>query len=152
MKKEDSFYKDGLRFECKRCSACCRHDPGFVYLSENDLERLTAWSALGRDEFIGKYCRWVSRGSNEEYLCLLEKPGYDCILWDNGCIAYDARPLQCSSYPFWSSLLRDEDWWEANARDCPGINSGRLYTAEEIERHLERRRREPYVRRTSSGQ
>lgn len=151
MNKEDSFYTGGLRFECRRCSACCRHDPGFVYLSERDLERLLAWSGLVRDVFIATYCRWVFRGSDEEYLCLLEKPGYDCILWDNGCIAYDARPLQCSTYPFWPSLLRDRDWWEANARDCPGIDTGRLYTAEEIDYRLEQRRQEPYIRRKTSG-
>ena len=33
----DKFYKDGLKFECQRCSFCCGHSPGFVYLSQRDL-------------------------------------------------------------------------------------------------------------------
>lgn len=144
---DSCFYRNGLHFECQRCSGCCRHDPGFVYLSEQDLVRLLDWSAMERDAFISSYCRWVPRGDGQEYLCLLEKPGYDCILWDNGCIAYESRPYQCSSYPFWQSLLTDEDWWDANAQDCPGIGKGRLYSREEIEERLEKRRKEPYIHR-----
>jgi hypothetical protein len=89
----------------------------------------------------------MDRSDGNEYLCLLEKANYDCILWDGGCIAYEHRPLQCSSYPFWPSLLTDEDWWEANARDCPGVNRGELHDRTEIEAHLTRRRSEPYIRR-----
>ena len=143
----EPFYKDGLRFSCQRCSSCCRFDPGIVNLSEQDLTKLLAWSALDRDRFIEAYCRWIPKGDGNEYLCLQEKSNFDCILWDNGCIAYENRPYQCSSYPFWTSLLTDEDWWEANAQDCPGVNKGDLHDRAEIEAHLTRRRSEPYIRR-----
>ncbi len=143
----EPFYADGLYFTCKRCSSCCRHDPGFVNLSETDLANLQKWANLDRESVISSWCRWISKGDGYEYLCLQEKPGYDCILWDKGCIAYDLRPLQCSSYPFWSSLLSDEDWWEANGRDCPGVNSGALHELPEIEAHLALRRTQPYIRR-----
>lgn len=141
------FYANGLRFSCQRCSCCCRHDPGFVHLSEQDLSRLLSWSGLDRDSFISKWCRWVDRNDGYEYLCLLEKDNYDCILWEDGCKAYEDRPFQCSSYPFWPSLLMDEDWWEANARDCPGVNKGAVHDRDEIESYLARRRAEPYIRR-----
>jgi len=145
----DSFYKNGLHFSCTGCSACCRHDPGFVYLSENDLERLLEWARLPREVFIRVYCRWVPRGDGFEYLCLREKSNFDCILWDIGCIAYESRPLQCSAYPFWPSTLMDEDWWNASAETCPGMNNGRLYTYEEITAFLDQRAAEPYIRRSS---
>ncbi|HQO67077.1 MAG TPA: YkgJ family cysteine cluster protein, partial [Spirochaetales bacterium] len=32
-----SFWHEGLRFECARCSACCRYEPGYVFLSADDL-------------------------------------------------------------------------------------------------------------------
>lgn len=143
----DVFYKNGLRFSCKRCSSCCRFDPGIVNLSSQDLIRLLEWSSLNENGFIEKYCRWVPKPDGYEYLCLLEKPNFDCILWDNGCLAYEHRPYQCSSYPFWPSLVSDEDWWEANAADCPGVNSGALHSREEIDSYLTRRRAEPYIRR-----
>ncbi len=37
---EEVFYGRGLRFECTRCSRCCRHNPGYVFLSPVDLARL----------------------------------------------------------------------------------------------------------------
>lgn len=143
----EPFYKDGLNFSCQRCSSCCRHDPGFVNLSKDDIENLQKWSNFDKEHIIDSFCRWVDRGDGYDYLCLKEKPGYDCILWDEGCIAYEYRPLQCSSYPFWASLVSDQDWWESNAQHCPGIDKGMLYSRSEIEEHLTRRRNHPYIRR-----
>ncbi len=143
----EPFYINGLYFSCTGCSACCRHDPGFVYLSDSDVERLVYWSGLSREKFIKAYCRWVPRGDGFEYLCLREKKNFDCILWNNGCTAYEARPLQCSAYPFWPSMLMDEDWWNATAETCPGMNHGRFYTYEEITAFLDQRAAEPYIRR-----
>ena len=143
----DSFYRDGLHFTCQRCSSCCRFDPGIVNLSRQDLDKLLIWSKLVEEDFIETYCRWVHKSDGYEYLCLKEKVNFDCILWDNGCLAYENRPLQCSSYPFWVSLVIDEDWWAANAQECPGVNKGQLHDCDEIEAHLTRRKAEPYIRR-----
>lgn len=106
---------------------------------------------MERNAFIESWCRWVDRDDGYEYLCLLEKENYDCVLWEGGCLAYGSRPLQCSAYPFWSSLLADEDWWTANAQDCPGVNNGELHGRAEIESWLRQRRAEPYVRRKKEG-
>lgn len=143
----EPFYSNGVKFSCQRCSACCRFDPGFVNLSEQDLLHLCSWSKLSREKFIETYCRWVNRYDGYEYLYLLEKDNCDCILWDEGCIAYEHRPFQCSSYPFWPSIMIDEDSWNAYAEHCPGMNKGLVHTCAEIEENLTRRRSEPYVRR-----
>jgi hypothetical protein len=37
-------------------------------------------------------------------------------------------------WPFWPSNLASADAWNKAAQRCPGINSGRLYSFEEIER------------------
>lgn len=141
------FWKDGLYFSCAQCSSCCRFDPGFVYLSEQDLEKLQEWAHLKRNDFIQKFCRWVLQGDGYEYLCLQELPNYDCILWKNGCIAYNYRPFQCSSYPFWDYLLVNKQRWESNARSCPGINCGRWHSPEEIQDLLDTAQRFPVIRR-----
>lgn len=130
------FYDNGLKFSCKRCSHCCRHEPGYVYLSEQDLTNLCQWFKLNEQEFIEKYCRWVPYYDGTEVLCLQEKIGYDCILWDSVCTAYSARPIQCSTYPFWTFLLENEKSWNQEANECPGINCGEFHTKEEIESNL----------------
>ena len=127
-------YDEGLRFTCCRCSNCCRLEPGFVYVSRSDLTKLCRRFNLSEQAFISTYCRWAPYYGGDEVLCLKETTTYDCILWKDGCIAYDARPVQCVTYPFWTWLLQDTEAWETCAHGCPGMNTGRLWTRDEIER------------------
>ncbi len=138
------FYYDGLSFECQRCSSCCRHDPGYVFLSEKDINRLTCFLKLKKEDFINKYCKTVSVGTFKR-ISIIEKSNNDCWFWDdNGCKVYEARPLQCRSYPFWFSCLADLNTWNGEEEHCPGINKGKVHTRKEIDAWLNWRRREPY--------
>ncbi|MBQ9630673.1 MAG: YkgJ family cysteine cluster protein [Treponema sp.] len=128
----EHFYKDGLRFECTRCSYCCGKVPRFVYLSKEDLETLANYFSLSIADFVKKYCRWVNYYYGKTVLALQTKKNHDCILWDKGCVAYEARPVQCSTFPFWSWILKDRETWEECAAECPGMNNGRLFTKVEI--------------------
>lgn len=51
-----------------------------------------------------------------------------------GCTIYDVRPMQCRNWPFWPNNLNNPDDWNAAAMKCPGINKGRLYTFDEIQK------------------
>ena len=142
---EEPFYKDGLHFECQRCSGCCRFDSGYVFLSHQDLDRLASNLSLTQDEFLEKYCVKVDMGGYFR-ISLIEKPNYDCIFWrDGGCAVYDARPLQCRSYPFWEHQLESKEAWENVAKSCPGINKGALHSRQEIEEWLARRKMEKLI-------
>jgi Fe-S-cluster containining protein len=139
------FYGEGLRFSCARCSRCCRHEPGYVFLSRRDLVALAAATGLEEPELLRRYCTRVQIGELPR-LSLREKPNYDCIFWENGgCTVYEARPLQCRSYPFWASNVDSEESWERTARDCPGIGQGRLHSRREIEQWLDLRLLEGYL-------
>jgi len=132
------FYAAGLRFSCTRCSSCCRHESGFVYLSENDLSRLADEFKMEYTAFIATWCRWVSFNRDSERLALKEKSNFDCIFWKDpaGCTVYHARPLQCRTFPFWDSVVCSPEAWEATGRACPGINTGKPHEREEIENSL----------------
>lgn len=131
---EKPFYEKGLCFECNRCSDCCRLSPGVVYVSREDLGRLCEEFKMPDSEFVSKYCRWVMYYDGEYVLALQETEKYDCILWgENGCTAYKGRPVQCSTYPFWSWMLASRKDWDDCEKDCPGINKGRTWSFEEIE-------------------
>jgi len=141
----DVFYENGLRFECTRCSKCCRHTPGYVFLSEADIGPLLTALGVTRHVFLNKYCRRVQFGFAHR-LSLREKPNVDCILWEfSGCSVYEARPLQCRSFPFWSSCLSSAKEWEFHARQCPGIGKGRLHSRDEIEGWIKQRLKEPFI-------
>jgi len=133
---DQPFYAAGLRFACVRCSSCCRHESGFVYLSENDLSRLANEFKMEYTAFIQMWCRWVPFDGGAERLSLREKSNFDCIFWNAGCTVYDARPLQCRTFPFWDAIVCSPQAWETAGRGCPGINTGEVREREEIGRFL----------------
>lgn len=144
------FFSSGLKFSCKRCSACCRYDAGFVYLSEKDIEKLALNLKMDKNAFINTYCRWVAYwhgDKGQDALSLKEKPNNDCIFWDSGCTVYQSRPLQCVTFPFWSSIVSSKKSWEIAAAACPGMNSGALHTGDEIGVYLNMRTKEPLIQR-----
>ena len=144
---DEPFYARGLCFSCTRCSSCCRHDSGFVFLSEIDVAKLTQACGMRYNEFVKTYCRWVWAEAGE-CLSLREKSNFDCIFWDKGCTVYNARPLQCRTFPFWDSITVSSVAWEAAAAECPGMNHGVLHGREEIELALSQRYAEPLITRS----
>ena len=139
---EEKFYENGLKFECQRCSACCRHDPGYVFLTVNDLSKLSGVTGLSDKDFLEKYCRIVDLGGFKR-ISLIERKNYDCIFWkESGCELYEARPVQCRTFPFWISNLEDEADWKNLAESCPGVGKGDFISKEEIEKRIAERRDE----------
>jgi len=145
MAEKKTFYDGGLRFSCSRCSDCCRHEPGFVFLSDTDIRLLAEEVKIQYNTFVETYCRWVPAPGGGEQLSLKEKPNFDCIFWQNGCTVYKNRPLQCRTFPFWKSNLYSQQAWESLS--CPGINRGELHSPAKIETCLAQRREEPVITR-----
>lgn len=145
---EHIFYENGLNFSCQQCSFCCKGFPGVVLLSQLDLERFAKWADVTTEQFILMYCRWIESDDGLEYLSLRERKNMECIFWKNGCEAYEARPTQCRTYPFWTNVLQDSSTWETESKDCPGINRGTLHTCDEINEQLSKyKSREPITRK-----
>ena len=137
------FLDDGLAFTCQRCLYCCSAEPGYVFLTKNDLERASATLGITEEHFIDIYCRYVDYGAYY-MISLKEKANYDCIfLTKAGCSIYEGRPGQCRTYPFWKSIVESKSAWENEAKSCPGINKGKKISKKEIEKRLEEGMKEP---------
>jgi len=118
------FYEDGLDFACTGCGKCCKVD-GDVWLAPEEVENVmnhlgySNGNASSTDEFRKKYVRAEVTPSDEgddqsrSWMCLKREEG-GCIFLDplGKCSIYDVRPVQCSTYPFWPSLLENLDAWE----------------------------------------
>ncbi|MDR1965004.1 MAG: YkgJ family cysteine cluster protein, partial [Planctomycetaceae bacterium] len=50
------------------------------------------------------------------------------------CKAYEDRPIQCRTWPFWSQNINSPKSWNRIAKFCPGCNQGKFYSLEEIEK------------------
>ena len=129
------WYSKGVRFECQPdCGRCCtRHgDYDYVYLEGDDLPRLAAHLRLPAAEFRTRYTK------REEGHTLLRMDGPACpFLRGTRCGVYEARPSQCSTFPFWADNLRDRTTWEDLAGFCPGIGKGPIQALTDIQEQLE---------------
>ena len=142
---EQPWYADGLSFSCTQCGNCCTGAPGFVWVSDVEVDRFAAHLKIDRMAFLKTYCRLIQgRVSLKEKLSL--KGEYDCVFLNeidivqNGqtkkkrvCTVYEVRPLQCRTWPFWDGLLASPKAWDHATTGCPGMNKGKKYTIAQIE-------------------
>ena len=129
------WYGAGLRFECQRCGACCGGEPGEVLVTPEEIEAIARHLGESVEEFSARCLRYTRRGAS-----IIERENGDCILLSDGsdgrrrgCTAYEVRPEQCRTWPFWKENLASPRAWRRAAAECPGMGSGRLYEIREIE-------------------
>jgi uncharacterized protein len=128
---QSKWYRDGLQFECTACGACCSGEPGYVWVDRREIAEMAAALDIDQAEFHRRFVRRVGTRSS-----LVEYPDGDCIFLDpetRRCLVYQARPVQCRTWPFWSSNLSSPQAWDETCKACPGAGTGKLYTLEEIE-------------------
>lgn len=130
---KEKWYRGGLCFSCTQCGNCCSGAPGYVWVTKEEIRRIS--KLLGREDgWLGKtHLRRVRLRYS-----LTEKPSGDCVFLKRRgetfeCSIYAVRPLQCRTWPFWSQNLRSPDTWNEAHQTCPGINTGKHRDFVEIE-------------------
>ena len=145
------WYADGLTFTCTQCGNCCTGGPGYVWISDVEIDRLAEHLKLPRKTVIEKYCRKIG---NKFSLKESRSPAglYDCVFLkeipvattDKSkvvqtkriCEIYSVRPLQCRTFPFWDGILASAARWKEAQKRCPGMDRGsRKFTREQIEKY-----------------
>lgn len=114
------WYSKGLNFECTGCGRCCTGSPGYIWVTEEEIQQIAQFLHLAVEEFSQRYLRRV-----KGRLSLLEMPKtYDCVfLKDKKCQIYPVRPTQCRTFPWWPRNLKSEKDWQEAARFCEGIQA-----------------------------
>ena len=131
-RKNGKWYSEGLKFTCKQCAVCCSGEPGFVWLTSNDIEKISEYLKISVDKVKKQYIRAAGTGFS-----LIEKLGGDCVFLNNKkCSIYPVRPLQCTTWPFWEVNVVSREAWNRCCNACPGGGLGRHYRFSSIERAL----------------
>jgi len=128
------WYHEGLRFRCLGCGACCTGEPGFVWVTQSEINRLARALGISVSLFVRKFVRQVGVRKS-----LVELPNGDCVFFDRPsrrCRVYAHRPRQCRTWPFWESNLKTPEAWEQTCEVCPGCGQGELVPAESINSQL----------------
>ena len=135
-KDKTPWYVAGLHFECHGCGVCCSGPgEGYIWVAKPEIEFIADYLKMTVGQLRQKYTRRVGLRTT-----IIEEPTTrDCIFMQDrdgqrGCVIYSVRPNQCRSWPFWPENLKSPGAWNKAAQKCPGINRGRLYSLEEIER------------------
>ena len=140
-KKKTSWYVGGLHFECVRCGGCCSGpSEGYIWVTKPEIKIIADFLKIKPEQLRQKYLKRVGLRTT-----IIEQPvTKDCIFLNHRlrrlhgnqkrCMIYPVRPSQCRVWPFWPSNLSSPNAWNKASQKCPGINRGRLYSFEEIEK------------------
>lgn len=126
MADEQSWYAEGLRFQCQGCGDCCRGPGGYVWITMDEAWEIA--KALGMD--FNKFAKTMIRKTLSG-LALTDGKNGDCplLLEEGGCKIYNHRPMQCRTWPWWEENLMSERRWNDVATRCPGMNQGETHSA-----------------------
>lgn len=121
--QKEPWYADGLAFACQGCGECCRGPGGYVWVTEEEARTI----AGAMDMDFGKFAATMLRNTVTG-LALVDSRTGDCpLLGDDGrCGVYDARPVQCRTWPWWDENLVSRRAWDDAATRCPGMNRGEV--------------------------
>ncbi|MCY2974416.1 MAG: YkgJ family cysteine cluster protein [Planctomycetota bacterium] len=135
---EFPWYQSGLAFECTQCGNCCSGpETGYVWVTDEEIDRLAVAMDMEDDVegFKQKFVRQVLASQS-----LVEYSDGDCIFLDpktRECMVYEARPVQCRTWPFWPQTVSSPADWARAAKGCPGCNHGPVYELPTIAAHLD---------------
>ena len=131
----DQWWQKGVRFQCQGSGKCCTShgEYGFVYLTLQDRQRMAKLLKLSTQAFTKKYCH-----KTEGVWHLIERKDQpDCMFLKNkACTVYEARPMQCRTWPFWPEVMDAKKWAQDVLKFCPGVGKGPVISGEEIEKSL----------------
>ena len=131
-----SWYIAGLHFECVQCGRCCSGPgEGYIWVTRPELEMIADFLKISQPQLREDYLRRVGLRTT----IIEHQTTRDCIFLQEvagqrKCTIYPVRPSQCRSWPFWPNNLAGPNAWNKAAQKCPGINRGRLYSFDEIQR------------------
>lgn len=132
------FYHEGVLFSCTECGNCCSDPDGEVDLNDHEAHSIAEALKISFESLLQKY---VNRDAESGKLTLRSYSNGDCIfLQDDKCMVYQARPLQCRTFPFWPEVMKSAYRWQSTAESCPGMNSGKRFSKQEIDEKLRRMR------------
>jgi len=126
-----SWYKDGIQFECQGSGGCCvsHGEYGFVYVTGDDRKKMAKLRGISTAEFTRTYCSKV-----DGVFRLKDGADQACVFLEKKrCTMYEARPMQCRTWPFWPETMSAKSWAKDVKAFCPGVGKGRVWSKEEID-------------------
>jgi Fe-S-cluster containining protein len=109
-------------------------EPGLVYMTDEELERIAHHLELTAAKFRAKYRVTREDDSDEWFIDAQDGRGCPLLSKDRRCMVHPVKPVQCATFPFWPEMLDDVKVWDSAKTFCPGLDApeGELYTKARI--------------------
>ncbi|MBU0720182.1 YkgJ family cysteine cluster protein [bacterium] len=122
LKKEEGYPYAFNSAACASCQGkCCTGESGYIYVSQTEIQKISDLLEMRVEDFINKYL--FKNGYKYSIKEKKYNDSYECAFYDrasNGCTIYDARPVQCRTFPFWDYYKTRVDELKL---ECPGITN-----------------------------
>jgi len=109
---------------CFSCGGrCCTGESGYIFVNKSEIEEISNFLNMKTKDFVTKYL--YREGFKYSIKERKVDDSYECVFYDaptNGCTVYEARPIQCRTFPFWDYFKNRIDELQL---ECPGIILGR---------------------------
>ena len=116
------WWSKGLHFQCQvNCGSCCSNDGGVVFLTRDDIEKISRYERMHLKEWVQK----KSQRSRNGRIILGHRDDGSCTYLgtDNRCKIHEIKPWQCQAFPWWQENLSSIKEWEKTKLNCPGIDA-----------------------------
>lgn len=105
---------------CATCQGrCCTGESGYIYVNKTEIEAIAELLDLSVEKFVADYL--YKKGYKYSIKEIKYNGSYECVFYNrenNGCGIYEARPIQCRTFPFW-------DYYKTRVEElkleCPGV-------------------------------
>ena len=105
---------------CSSCGGkCCTGESGYIYLNSKEIQNIAALLSLSEQEFVSRYL--FKKGYKYSIKEREVNGSFECVFFNSeysGCSIYEARPVQCRTFPFWDYYKMRVDELKL---ECPGV-------------------------------
>lgn len=110
----EALFKQAMdRFECTQCGTCCQGEGG-IYLTREEIERISQFLGLSRQAFLEKFCL----EKNGRIYIQTREDGFCHFSQEGRCHIHAVKPTPCRKWPFLTPMLTDQANWETARNSC----------------------------------
>ena len=107
--------------KCATCEGnCCIGESGYIWITIQEIDKLAKHLNISTQECFDKYLlKYGYKFSIKEKK--ISDNNFACVFFDlekKQCGIYEARPIQCRTFPFWEHFKENIEELE---QECPAI-------------------------------
>ena len=108
---------------CNSCAGnCCIGENGYIWINAQEIQILALHLKISVEDLKFRYLNKIGYKYSIKEIQLGHN-NYACCFFDldkKQCSIYEARPVQCRTFPFWDYFKENE---EEVYKECPAIRN-----------------------------